>query len=246
MINYCIPVLLGWLAGISINYIADSLPETRRLSKVFCHNCGEDQSMLNYLFWPRRCQNCSKRRKNRTWIVEIVSIIYSTYLWASLSNMESYLAALILLLYFGVVTVIDIEHRLILHPVSISGGIVGVILGSLSHGLKSTLLGGVAGFCIMLILYYLGQLTMSLMSRLRGKTISEDALGFGDVNLSGTIGLILGWPGITIGLLLTIILAGATSLIYLLVKIILGQYKSDLALPYGPFLVISAVILLYF
>jgi leader peptidase (prepilin peptidase)/N-methyltransferase len=97
----------------------------------------------------------------------------------------------------------------------------------------------------MLLLYYLGQLFVRWMSRRRGQDIEEVALGYGDVNLSGVIGLLLGWPGISIGLALAIILGGLASLILIFVMVIRRQYRHDLTLPYGPFLVASAVILLY-
>jgi prepilin signal peptidase PulO-like enzyme (type II secretory pathway) len=57
---------------------------------------------------------------------------------------------------------------------------------------------------------------------------------------------LLGWPGIVAGLLLTILLAGVISLLYLLWTVFRKRYDSSLAIPYGPFLVASAIWLLYF
>jgi leader peptidase (prepilin peptidase)/N-methyltransferase len=144
------------------------------------------------------------------------------------------------------VIVIDIEHKLILHPVSIVGGILGLFVGVSLHGLRATLLGGLAGFLIMLLLYFFGHLIMGWVSKRRGYDLQEEALGFGDVNLGGVIGLILGWPGIIIGLILAVLLAGFFSLLYLLMKLLTKKYKPDLAIPYGPFLSISAILLIFF
>jgi leader peptidase (prepilin peptidase)/N-methyltransferase len=153
---------------------------------------------------------------------------------------------LILLAYLGVVIVIDLEHRLILHPVSLAGAILGVGIGTWLHGLTATLLGGLFGFAGMLALYYLGIVFVRLSARLRGQPIGEDeGIGFGDVNLSGVVGLLLGWPGILAGLLIAILLGGAVSLLYLLLMITIRRYRPSLALPYGPFLAASAIILLY-
>jgi prepilin signal peptidase PulO-like enzyme (type II secretory pathway) len=108
------------------------------------------------------------------------------------------------------------------------------------------LAGGATGFALMLAMYYSGFLYLRISRKLRGKEPQEtEALGFGDVNLSGIIGLLLGWPGILLGLLLAILLAGFVSLLYLLYMLARRKYHPDIALPYGPFLVISAVILLY-
>ena len=96
----------------------------------------------------------------------------------------------------------------------------------------------------MLAFYVMGIGFIKITSKLRGP-IDEVALGFGDVNLSCVIGLILGWPGIGAGLIITLLLSGIISLIYILYKIARKQYRPDLALPFGPFLVASAVFLIY-
>jgi prepilin signal peptidase PulO-like enzyme (type II secretory pathway) len=153
---------------------------------------------------------------------------------------------MVLFIYLMVVVVIDIEHRLILHPVSVFGFAMGAAMGIWMHGLWDTLIGGASGFAIMLVLYYLGEGFIRLLARWRGETVDEVALGFGDVNLSGVLGLILGWPGIALGLIIAVFLGGAYSLVYMLFAILTGRYRSFAAIPYGPFLVTSAVILIYF
>jgi prepilin signal peptidase PulO-like enzyme (type II secretory pathway) len=81
---------------------------------------------------------------------------------------------------------------------------------------------------------------------MRGETIDDVALGFGDVNLSGVLGLILGFPGILLGLFIAIMVAGLVSLVFLVAMLLVRKYRLFMALPYGPFLVIGAVTLLYF
>jgi leader peptidase (prepilin peptidase)/N-methyltransferase len=98
----------------------------------------------------------------------------------------------------------------------------------------------------MWVFYLLGELFAKWMARRRGEAMSEVALGFGDVNLAGVLGLLLGWPGIVLGLFLAILLGGAVSLIYILGAIIFRRYSVFTAIPYGPFLVASGVILLFF
>jgi leader peptidase (prepilin peptidase)/N-methyltransferase len=159
----------------------------------------------------------------------------------------SYIVGFILLTYFCLVAVIDIEHHLILHPVSILGAGLGFMAGVWLHGVKSTVLGGAAGFGIMLSLYILGALILRLIAQFRNQALEdEEGLGFGDVNLCGVLGLILGWPGISGGIILAIILGGLASLIYLVGMLITGRYRSFMAIPYGPFLVMSTIILLFF
>jgi prepilin signal peptidase PulO-like enzyme (type II secretory pathway) len=56
----------------------------------------------------------------------------------------------------------------------------------------------------------------------------------------------LGWPLILVGLVAAILIAGLVSLIYIVIKLITGKYQAFMALPYGPFLVLGAVMLIYF
>ena len=246
MIDYMLAVLIGWLVGSLINYLSDTLPEKRRLQRPFCQNCGADFQYLNYIIWPRRCTHCGRSRRWRVFLVELLLIIASVWLWRNRPIEPGYLAGLIIFGYLILVTVIDLEWRLILHVTSLFGLFIGIIIGTIRHGFIPTLKGGAAGFLLMLSLYLLGFLFLRLSKKLRGEALIEtEALGFGDVNLGGVIGLLLGWPGILMGLVLAIMLAGFISLIYILYKLARKQYSPNIALPYGPFLAASAVILLF-
>jgi leader peptidase (prepilin peptidase)/N-methyltransferase len=96
------------------------------------------------------------------------------------------------------------------------------------------------------LLYLLGGQIMKLVSRRRGQLADDTALGFGDVNLSGVLGLMLGWPLILVGLVAAVFIAGIISLAYIILKLITRKYQAFMALPYGPFLVLGAVLLIYF
>jgi leader peptidase (prepilin peptidase)/N-methyltransferase len=96
----------------------------------------------------------------------------------------------------------------------------------------------------MLLIYLLGIGFVHWMARFRDFT-DKEALGYGDVNLCGVVGLLLGWPGIIAGILLTVLIAGAVSLFYLFLMLALRKYRSSLTLPFGPFLVGSAIIFLF-
>jgi len=233
-------VVAGWVA----NYLADVLPVDRKISVPICLNCGLPQSLGDYLLL-RGCEKCGKNRSVRTWIVIFVFVALGIILWLYPPERMPSWMAMILLLYLGVVAIIDVEHRLILHVVSLAGAVLGLGIGVFLHGWVSTLIGGFAGFSMMLGLYLLGELFGRLMAKLRGQTVDEVALGFGDVNLSGVLGLILGWPGITACLLGAILLGGLISGFYLIGMLLVKRYKPFTALPYAPFLILAAVALLF-
>jgi leader peptidase (prepilin peptidase) / N-methyltransferase len=237
----------GWVAGVLVNYLADILPVQRKLSLPICPSCRSPMGLKNYFIWPRVCAGCGRRRSFRGWVVEITLTIATFWLWVSPSHRINFIIGFILLIYFSLVVVIDIEHHLILHPVSLIGVGIGLLTGAWLHGIKATLIGGIAGFGIMLGLYYLGALILRLIARLKNQVLEEEeGLGFGDVNLCGVLGLILGWPGIAGGVILAILLGGVASVIYLVVMLLTRKYRSFMPIPYGPFLVASAIILLFF
>jgi leader peptidase (prepilin peptidase)/N-methyltransferase len=244
--EFILTLLVGWVLGAIINYISDTLPSTRRLSKPFCQVCGIEMGLSNYFIWPRRCQKCGVIRPWRVWLVELFLILSSIWLWRNSPAGLGYWTGIVLLAYFVLVTVIDLEQRLILHITSLVGLLFGLWVGIKLHGFIPTVAGGATGFLLMLALYFSGFLYLRISRKLRGKDFEEtEALGFGDVNLSGVIGLVLGWPGVLLGLILAIMLAGGVSLLYIIYMLARRKYHPSIALPYGPFLAISAIILLY-
>ena len=136
--------LLGWFIGALVNYFSDILPVKRRLAKPICAACLDPMPGINYWLWPRRCPECWSRRSWRTWAVEIIFMAASVWLWLNPPVRFGFWAGLLLLAFFGVVFVIDMEHRLILHMVSIFGAVLGLVLGIYMRGLWVTLLGGAA------------------------------------------------------------------------------------------------------
>lgn len=239
-------VILGWAAGALVNYLADVLPRRRRLTRPFCLRCETSLGLSNYLFWPRRCPHCGAWRGRRSLVVELLFPAAAVFFWLTPASRLPFALELVWLAYFALVTVIDLEHRLILHPVSLAGVLLALPTGIWLHGLLPTMLGGAAGFGIMLGLYFLGIALARLLARWRGGDADGEALGFGDVNLSGVLGLLLGWPGITAGLVLTILVGGLGAFAALVAARLQGRYSPDLTIPYGPFLVISASVLLFF
>jgi prepilin signal peptidase PulO-like enzyme (type II secretory pathway) len=116
---------------------------------------------------------------------------------------------------------------------------------SILHGILSTLLGGAIGFGIMLGFYFVGELFVKRMSKKGGMPRDEVALGFGDVTLSGILGLLLGWPFIFYCLFFAIMVGGLASLAIIIGMLIAKRYKAFTAIPYAPFLILSAAYFLF-
>ncbi len=241
-----IAIILGLMAGWLVNYLSDVLPTQRSLSRPVCVHCGASVRWQDY-FLLRPCHECKKPRSRRTYIVMVAGPIISAILWINPPVQLNYWISLLIITYFGVVLVIDLEHRLILHTVSIVGAVIGLAAGMISHGLVNTLVGGLAGLLIMLSFYLFGMLFARYRARKLGVDDGEEALGFGDVTLSAVIGLLLGWPQIVNALLIGILAGGVISLLIILILVAARRYQSmNVFTAYAPYLLLGATLILFF
>jgi prepilin signal peptidase PulO-like enzyme (type II secretory pathway) len=240
--------VLGWLMGIGINALADNLPATRRPGRPRCAYCGAPRvwSGLAAMVTGRRaCRFCGRELGLRPALVELLGAAAGALL--SRFDPAGFWPAMMVMGIYALIVVIDVEHRLILHVVTLPAGVLLGLIGGLDpgRGWARTLLGGAAGFGILLALFLLGGVFARAMARLRGRTLDEVALGFGDVTLSTVIGLTLGWPGVVAALLLGVFAAGLFSSGFLLVMMARRRYVAFTPIPYGPFLALGAL-LVYF
>jgi len=241
-INILIALVIGLISGLLVNYLADVLPESRKLTRPVCKGCKQPYSWIDYILF-KPCGNCHKKRSLRSLVVLILLVLLAGMLWVFIPPI-GFWAAMLVVFYFSLVIVIDFEHRIVMHPVSIAGALIGIAMGTWQHGLVYTILGCGAGFLLMLTLYYLGIWFIKLLAKKREMTGVDEAIGFGDVILIGVMGLFLGWPGIIAGLLLTILLGGLVSLVVLIVQVSQRKYKAYSAIPYAPFIALATMILL--
>ena len=252
ILEWIVPLLAGWLSGWVVNYISDVLPITRRFSTPVCLECGAPIGAGEYLFF-RKCPN-GHARPARVWITQVISAALSLYLFFNPPLKIGYWAGLLLLTYLGIVIVIDMEHKLILHPTSIAGSILALALGLSAHGLGTTLWGGLTGLLVMLAFYYFG----ALFARLRAKRMraqgleadDEEALGQGDVILVTILGLLVGGPTLTLVMIvLSILLGGLVSFLMIVGLMLSRRYDENammMFIPFGPYFVFGAGIIVYF
>lgn len=248
-------MLLGYFMGMLVNYLADHLPVDRRLVRPHCLSCGGPRpwrhwSGLLAFVQSSACPYCENSRSRRSWLVEVLFLFGSVLLYTANPDLAVFLPAFIMLSIFGLIVVIDIEHRLILHMVTGPSALIMFLLGAMGWlnadtDLKETLIGGAVGFGSVYLLYLMGILFARAMSKARGEELSEVAFGFGDVTLSGVLGLALGWPRIMGAIFFGVMAAGTFSLFYILYKYIRKEYDMFMPIPYGPFLILGALVVFF-
>ena len=242
--------VVGYLSGVLVNALADSLPRSRRLERPVCRECGAHRrssawsGFSAYLSGHQNCEYCGTSIGYRAPIVEAMAIIWPLVLYSIDSSPLFFWPTFLLSIYFLLVIVIDFEHRLILFVVTIPAAVIVAVVGSLdpARGVDKTLLGGLVGFVAVFGLYLLGGLFARLVWRLRKQPLEEVAFGFGDVMLAGVIGLAVGYPGIILALLLGVLAGGIFSLGYLVTMVVRNRYEAFMPIPYSPFLIFGGMI----
>lgn len=246
IVHLILVAIVGLASGYLINYLADVLPKTRGFSKPDCPECETPYHDKDYLLF-RKCPNCGHKRRPRTYIVLIGAVLASVLLRLFPFSELSFMANLPLMIFLGTIVVIDMEHRLVLLETGIFGIFLCAFYGFIIGNPTRTLLGGLNGFLFMLVYYVLGIIFTMLVGKLRGRDISEIALGFGDVTAGLFLGLLTGWPGILGAVILALLIFSVFSILLLLGLFITKRYRSfNSAQPLIPFLVLGAVIMLYF
>lgn len=153
---------------------------------------------------------------------------------------------------FSLISVIDIEHKLILFVVIIPSSLLAILdayLTPTNHTphMRDALIGGALGFIVFFILYNGGFIFTYIMGKVRGETIKEVAFGYGDVMMAMLSGLILGWQALIFAMFITVFLGAFGAIVFLFVQTFLGRkYSAFTALPYGPYIVAGTIIILLF
>ena len=244
------PAILGILAWYITNLLADTLPYTPEKGPLCGYaNCRAPIPFPDYLLL-RRCPKCGRPRRTLYWILLVVIVASSIYLWLSPPKGIGYYGGLIVFTYLITVGLIDMEHHLVLRSLSIAGIILGAGTGLMMHGWQSMLLGASAGFTILFIFYLFGKLFDRIRARRLGTGgVGDEALGSGDVTLAIILGLMVGWPLIWFNILLGVLCAGAVSLVivlWLMISKRYGQKAFKVFIPLGPGFILAAMLILYF
>lgn len=238
--------ILGLFVGYLVNYVSDVLPLQRKLTLPICTHCAANYSWKDF-FLRSTCKSCGRTRPWRFYATLAAGLIFSILLWEFPPKEMGFGLGLLVLAYFGVVIIIDFEHRLILHIVSMVGAVLGLVTGTIRTNFPTAVVGGLVGLAIMLIFYWFGTLFARYRARKLGHDDGEEALGFGDVTISAVLGFMLGWPLIIYGLMIGIVAGGVISLLLVIFLIATRRYESmTIFTAYGPYLVLGAAMLMYF
>jgi len=244
MVNLIIYAVMGGVIGVVVNYLADVLPMTRRFSRPVCVHCQEPHTLRSYLI-SFNCPKCGKKPPARNFIVLILSIIAAVLVGIYPMMRLNFWLTIPIMIFLGLILVVDIEHHAVLIETSIAGLILFLAYGWYMQGILFTVIGGATGFIIMLLIYFLGILFSKGIGKMRKGDTPEEGLGFGDVYAGAFLGLFAGWPYAIGMIVIAILVSGIYSFIYLIVKSIRKDYQVASTIPYTPFLILGAIAINY-
>ncbi|MFN8527046.1 MAG: A24 family peptidase [Anaerolineae bacterium] len=264
-VNVSLPVpllvvtLVGILIGGLINVLADDLPRRRRPSLPHYPD-GTPRPLIAWLgitafLTGKRASPNGIKLKWRHPLTEIGTALLLVLAILSLVDdplMEpvQFVFWVFYLSVFMLITVIDLEHRLILFVVIIPSCIIALIdplVTSYGVTFGDTILGAVMGFGVFFALYVGGFLFTYVMAAVQKREINEVAFGYGDVMLITLAGLVVGWQSLIFVMFITVFLGALGAVIFLLARQISRRgYELFTPLPYGQYIVIASVIMLLY
>lgn len=225
---------LGTILGSFVKVLADrSLGKKSFWGRSYCPKCQHKLAwydlfpIFSYIFLQGKCRYCHKKIGKEYLLVELVMGILIAFLfWYSLSLLEL-ISKTFFIVILAVLFLTDIKEMFIPDRVILPSIIIGIVLN---------LITAQPFFFSLLTGLLIGAFFYGLIIITRGK-----GMGGGDVKLGAFIGIMLGFPQA----IAAIILSFLTGAIFSIVLILTGKKHFGQTIPFGPFLVLGSLIMLY-
>ncbi len=238
---YVISFIFGIFLGSFLNVLIDRLSTDRPFVKgrSYCEHCKKTLHpkdlipLVSFLLLKGRCRYCRKSIPVRLFVVEFVTGLVAVFsIFVYLSGMSPLFVSVVLFvilfsflgiffadLYYGI-----IPDLLVL--LSLISAFLYIML--LGLPLQTHLFAAGASLLFFVFLFIIT----------KGK-----GMGLGDVKLSFVLGLLLGFPNIVVGLYLAFLTGAGVSIILVICRKL--RFFGG-TIPFGPFLIASSVITLFY
>jgi len=222
IMQYILFGILGAAVGQFMDWCANRLPEYK---KVFSKDIVKEYK---------------KKLKPNYILMVVVAVMYIALVYKfgiaeDFMHNITLLKFLILVPMLVCIFVIDYKHLIIPNRINLTMFEIGLVF-TFIYGINSLnsaidmLLGMLVGGGIFLIITLIG-----------GLIAGKEAMGFGDVKLMGAMGLFFGFRNMIVISILSFLIGAILSIVLLVTKI----KKSDEYIPFGPFIVIAAIVSIF-
>ncbi|GAB4349892.1 MAG: A24 family peptidase [Immundisolibacter sp.] len=245
-----VSLILGLIVGSFLNVVAYRLPlmlerqwqddNSARGAPRFdllrpgshCPHCKapvawrHNVPLLGWLWLRGRCAACRTPISVRYPLLELAAGALAAVVALRFGASPGALAAMGLSFALLTLTVIDIDHMLLPDAITLPGIWAGLLvnLGGTFTNIESAVIGAVAGYLVLWLVYH-------LFRWLTGK----EGMGYGDFKLLALLGAWLGWQALPACLLLASLIGTA----YGLASIVIRRRDVRKPFPFGPFLAIA-------
>ncbi|MCX8131650.1 MAG: prepilin peptidase [Clostridia bacterium] len=246
VVLYFFVFLMGTIFGSFLNVCIYRMPreESIIMPPSHCTGCGSRLKapdlvpVFSFVFLKGKCRHCGVRISPRYPLIELLTatvfmILFYKYFISVEFIAAAYLMAILIAVFF-----IDLDHKIIPDQLVVAG-LAGALPLTVYNFFKPVQIFGETYWLNRLLGLLPGTGTLFLIAVI-GLIIykTDDAMGMGDVKLFAPIGIFLGWKLCLLTLMLSVVLAGVTSIILILTKI---KSRKD-TIPFGPFIVIGTFI----
>ncbi|MEM7031295.1 MAG: A24 family peptidase [Chloroflexota bacterium] len=221
-------LLVGWLVGIWVNHAGTVIPAKETIWQPPYYRNSKVRKPVSawsgitaYLSGTYRCPQTGQSIGIRPPLVELSLAILFLFLSIRYSISIYFVFLLLYTTILALLTVTDLEHRLIQNIIILPALLIGVVGSFFSPNIswRQALLGGALAFIIFYVLAIL----------------ARGGLGSGDVTLSAFLGVIIGFPNIVFALTFGVLLGGIVSALLVIARVV----TLKTFIPYGPFLIFT-------
>ncbi len=256
---------IGLFFGSFLNVLIDRLPRNEKITgRSYCENCKKTLTwkdlipVISFVYLRGKCRYCKKTLSYQYPLLEILtgalfvftfnfalngSVLNFNHSFLNIVITEYFIFSLFCYLFiissFIVIFFADLKYGIIPDKVLVPAILVTFIYLLIAPSLSQTSYSGLMHPIIINFLSALGAfiffLAIFILTRGRG-------MGFGDVKLVFFLGLVLGFPGTPLALYIAFLTGGLVGIILILWK----KKSLKLAVPFGPFLIMGALISFFF
>ena len=236
-------ILVGWIflmgatVGSFLNVVISRLPRGESIMKPSSH-CPKCQTpvkpydnipILSWFLLGAKCRNCKKPISTRYPLVELGVALLFVGMYQLFGLSWEFITFISLGTLLAAISFIDIDTQLIPDSILITGAVLGLLLALFGDAIsiENALLGGAVMSGTFFLIALIGE-----------KIFKKESMGFGDVKLSGMIGIFIGWELA----LLAIFLSSIFGSIIGIGGIIIGRMKFGKPFAFGPFIALGAFV----
>lgn len=228
---------LGAIFGSFYNVVGYRLPRKESLlyPSSHCTNCNHKLGpfelipILSFLLLGGKCKNCKNKISWFYPIFELLSGILFALSYVIFGFTFECLLSIVFISMLLIIIISDYQTMIIPDSILIVFSILIIIIKYFIGGFEVvglSILSGIASFTFMFLIKLLGDFLFK-----------KESMGGGDIKLLGVYGLVLGFPLSVISVFIAAIIALPVSLISI-------KKNPSHEIPFGPFLAISAIILM--